>query len=157
MLHRHKFIPHLLLNLLRFIQRRLRLAGDIEAICFPAAPADLRQLRYLTQGHLFQIIRRKPHLHHKLGDQASLLPQQAQQQMALLDLLITVFPGKVSCALQRFQRFLCVLLCIHVLHLLSRFSTLSIRVLIFFWHHHSAVNLFCQFAQSGFYKLFIMS
>ena len=66
----------------------------------------------------------------QLGSQSVFLPQQRQQQMDLLQLLMTVLDRKILCRLHSFQRLLGIVVEIHS-NPSFRFSTLVLRVLIY--------------------------
>ena len=128
MLHGHKFILHL--GSLGFggSKDRIRIRSDIETVHIPASgnggnlPKQLGRCRLHAFHGFF-------HLPKQLGSQSALLPQQRQQQMDLLQLLMTVLDRKILCRLHSFQRLLGIVVEIHS-NPSFRFSTLALRVLI---------------------------
>ena len=57
-------------------------------------------------------------IRQQLGGEAVLLAQQGEEQVGLFNLLVGVFQGNVLRALDGFQGFLRILLCVHRLHFL---------------------------------------
>ena len=117
MLHRDVFVLHLLCDLFRLIEGGVHRAGNVIFIGFPAGAGHARQLLQLRVDSGFKALERDAHLFEQLRHKAVFLLQQCGKQVDLLDLLVGVVNGQLLRVLDGLQRFLCIVLCIHILHL----------------------------------------
>ena len=116
MLHGHILVLHGLRLLLRRIERGLHVGADVKAVhCLTCSYAgDLPQLSFRRR---FQTLHRNVHLFQQLGNQTALLLQQRQKQMHLLHLLMGILNRQLLCALDGFNRFLGIVIEVHLLYL----------------------------------------
>ena len=112
MLHGDKLVFHGLGLFFGGVEGCVHIGADIEAVGFPAGfhTGDLPQL---GSGGSFQAFHRHVHFPQQLGNQPAILPQQSQQQMHLLELLVRILHSQILCALDSFQRFLGILIEVH--------------------------------------------
>ena len=116
MLDRDEVVLHLVRNFLRTAERLVDGSCHIIFIGFAAGTRHTRELAQLLQYSGVQTLHRHAHLPQKLRGKAVFLPEKAREQMDLLDLLVLIFNGQLLRSLNRFQRLLRILLCIHRFH-----------------------------------------
>ena len=116
MLDRDEVVLHLVRNFLRTAERFVDCARYIIFIGLPSGARHTRELAQLLQNGCVQTLDRHAHLPQKLRGKAVFLPEEAREQMHLLDLLVLIFNGQLLRSLNRFQRLLRILLCIHRFH-----------------------------------------
>ena len=120
MFRRDKFIPHGGRLTLGGVENSIHIGSDVEPLSLPAAGdrGDLMQLPVSGGGKAFGA---DFHLPQELGDQTAVLPQQSQQQVDGMHFLMIVGSGQILGTLDSFQRFLGVVIKIHLRTLLSDF------------------------------------
>ena len=116
MLDRDEVVLHLVRDFLRTAERLVDGSCHIIFIGFAAGTRHTRELAQLLQYSGVQTLHRHAHLPQKLRGKAVFLPEKAREQMDLLDLLVLIFNGQLLRSLNRFQRLLRILLCIHRFH-----------------------------------------
>ena len=112
-LHGDELILHGLRDLLGLGKDLIHGAGNVVLPCLPAGAGDSGQLPQLCLDGGFQTLGGLAHALEELRDQSILLPQQGQQQMKLLDLLVIVIQSDALSVLDGLHGTLCVLVCIH--------------------------------------------
>ena len=116
MLDRDEVVLHLIRDFLCAAERFVDCARYIIFIGLPSGTRHTRELAQLLQNGCVQTLDRHAHLPQKLRGKAVFLPEEAREQMHLLDLLVLIFNGQLLRSLNRFQRLLRILLCIHRFH-----------------------------------------
>ena len=114
------FVLHLLRDILRAVQRRIDGARDVILIRLAARAGHARELSELRVHRGLKALQRDAHLFQQLRHKAVFLPQKRGEQMDLLDLLVLVFNGQLLRGLNGLQRFLRIVLCVHISHLFFR-------------------------------------
>ena len=115
MLHGDIFVLHGLRLVFRGGEGRVYIGGNIEFVSLPAA-GHAGNLCKLRLGGGVQAFHRNAHFLQQLGNQTALLPQQRQQQVNLLHLLVMIAPGDVLRVLHRLQGLLRIVIEIHKAH-----------------------------------------
>ena len=90
--------------------------SHIDLALLTAGAGDTGQFFHLRLGGGGERGNGETHVPQQLGNQAGLVAEQCQQQVRLLDLLVTIFRGQTLGGLDGLQRFLGVFLCIHKKH-----------------------------------------
>ena len=93
MLHRDVFVLHLFGGLFRVNEELVHLLGDVYLALLSARTADAGHLADDIQHLGRQIVRRNPHLHQELGNQAVFLVEQGIGQVRGFNLHILVLNG----------------------------------------------------------------
>ena len=110
-------VAHYLLGLLlRRGKRGVHVGADIEAIRLPAH-FHPGQLVHFRPGGGLQTLHRHIHFPQQLRNQSALLLQQCQKQMHLFHLLMGILNRQLLCALDDFNRFLGIVIEVHLLYL----------------------------------------
>ena len=110
MLHAHILVSELL---------RFRLSAQKNLVQVPAhVYTGISSLYLIDAGErrlcpLYKILRLDPHLLDKLQDQAVINGQKTVKQVLLLDLLVSVFIGKLFALVHSFNGLLCKFLNVH--------------------------------------------
>ena len=110
MLNAYILIAKLLSFVLRADQDLVEVPADIYS---RAGTADLGDAGQGSLRRLQECLRVYTHLLYKLQDQAVFYSQKTVKQMFLLDLLISVFIGKLFALVDSFNGLLCKFLYIH--------------------------------------------
>ena len=119
MLHGDVFVPHALRRALGLSHQAVHAAGNIEFVGIPAGTADARQLFHSRLRRSRQTLDTHAHFLQQLRDEPTVLLQQSQKQVSLLDLLILMRRCDRLRTLQGLQCFLRILIRVHNLILLS--------------------------------------
>ena len=113
MLHGNVVVPHGLCGFLRSGKKLLHPAGDVKLISRAAGAGHGGELFHRGVCGGVKAFYRHAKALEKLRHKAAVLPQQGQQQVHLLQLLILMGDCKLLRAAQGFQTFLRILIQIH--------------------------------------------
>ena len=116
MLDGDEVVLHLVGKLFGAVQRLVDRSCHIVAVGFSAGAGYARELSQLLQNGSVETFHRHAHLPQQLRRKTVLLPDETCKQVDLLDLLVLIFNRQLLRSLNRFQRLLRILLCIHRFH-----------------------------------------
>ena len=120
----------------RLYKHSVHIGGNVNFVHLTRRPADPRQIVDKAPGFCLNRLGGKTHFDKKLGNKAVFLGQKGQKKVLLFQHLVAVFGRIVLCALDGFQRFLGIFICIHSNCLLAIGDSTEYLGFIFFLSAH---------------------